>query len=122
MFWPLLLWWGIGYVIFNRSRDLLPRKWFTAAAVSIFLSMFLIVAWYYIWTEAFASENEFINIGSIFFAVPIAQLIGMHVYKAVEPRTFYLILSILFFILFAGMFMWFTFNPPDFPLFIPPSG
>lgn len=121
VFWPLLLWWGIGYVLFKNSKNLSRYKWFTAAAVSAFLSMAVIVAWYYTWTGGFHIESPVIDIGSLFIAVPIGQLVAIHVYRVVEPRMIYLILAGAFFVVFSGMFFLFTFFAPDFPIFIPPT-
>ncbi len=121
VFWPLLVWWILGYIIFKHRKDLDSKKWFTAAAFSIMFSMIFIVAWYYTWVYALHVESSIIDIGSLFIAVPIAQLIAIHLYKVVTPRTLYLILSIVLLMLFSGMFIWFTLNTPDLPLFIPPS-
>lgn len=122
VFWPLLLWWEVGYLIFQNSKSLSLTKWATAAMTSIFFSMAFIVSWYYTWLGAFAIESSIIDIGSLFIAVPIAQLLGIHVYQVVKPRKAYLILATLFFLLFAAMFIVFTFESFDFPIFIPPSG
>lgn len=121
VFWPLLLWWGLGYLIFRNKKMLSRSRWFTAGAISIFISMFFIVAWYYIWSGGLGIENSLTNLSSLFIAVPIGQLVAIHVYRVVKPRTIYLILSSLFLIAFAGMFIWFTFRTPDFPIFIPPN-
>lgn len=121
VFWPLVFWWGLGYLIFKDKKRLSPTKWVTAGTASIFTSMLFIVGWYYTWVYALETESSIIDIGSLFLAVPIAQLIAIHLYKVVKPRTIYFILASLLVILFAGMFIWFTFNTPDLPLFIPPS-
>lgn len=121
VFWPLLLWWGMGYLLFRNKKKLSPAKWFTAGAASIFFSMVFIVSWYYVWVNALNTESAIIDIGSLFIAVPLAQLVAIHIYRVVEPRKIYLLLSVLLLILFAGFFIWFTFSPPDLPLFIPPN-
>ena len=122
VYWPLLLWWTVGYLIFRDRKSLSISKWFTAALVSIIISMVFIVGWYYTWTEAFDVHSSIIDVGSLFIAVPIAQLIAIHVYKAVQPRVVYLLLSIGILLALAGLFVWFIFNQPDVPFFIPPSG
>lgn len=121
VFWPLLLWWGLGYLIFRNKKMLSRSRWFTAGAVSIFISMAFIVAWYYTWTAGFGIESSIIDMGSLFISVPIAQLVAIHIYRIVKPRMIYLILSALFLVAFAGMFICFTLSPPDFPIFNPPS-
>lgn len=121
VFWPLLLWWGFGYLFFQNKEKLSLEKWFTAAGISIFISMVFIVSWYYTWVNGIGIESSIIDIGSLFIAVPIAQLLGIHVYRVVQPRKTYLIIAALFLILFAGMLIWFTFNTPNMPIFIPPN-
>ncbi len=121
VFWPLLLWWGLGYLIFRNKKKLSLTKWLIAGTASIFITMLFIVSWYYTWVYALETESSIIDIGSLFLGVPIAQLIAIHIYKVVQSRTIYLILSVLLLVLFAGMFVFFTFSAPDLPLFIPPN-
>jgi len=121
VFWPLLLWWGLGYLIFRSNKDLSFHKWITAGMSSIMISMLFIVSWYYTWTNGIGIESSIIDIGSLFIAVPIAQLTAIHIYRVVEPRQIYSILSGLLLILFIGMFIGFTFFTPDLPIFIPPN-
>ena len=121
VFWPLLVWWGVGYLIFKDKKNLSPTRWLTAGTASIFISMLFIVGWYYTWVYALETESSIIDIGSLFLAVPLSQLIAIHLYKVVKPRTVYLVLSSVIVVILAGLFVWFTFNTPDLPLFIPPS-
>ncbi len=87
--------------------------------VSVVLSMLIIVGWYYTWTSGLEIESSIIDIGSLFLAVPIAQLIAIHVYRVIEPKLVYLMLTFFFLLILAGMFINFTFNTPNFPIFIP---
>lgn len=119
VFWPLLLWWGVGFLVYRESKHLNLTKWLTAMMVSVVLSMLIIVGWYYTWTSGLEIESSIIDIGSLFLAVPIAQLIAIHVYRVIEPKLVYLILSLFFLLILAGMFINFTFNTPNFPIFIP---
>jgi len=121
VFWPLLLWWGLGYLIFQGSKNLSLNKWIAAGTTSIMFSMLFIVSWYYTWTHGIGLESSIIDIGSLFIAVPLGQLIAIHVYRVIQPRTIYFILSALLLISFAGMFIGFTFFTPDLPIFIPPN-
>lgn len=58
-----------------------------------------------------------IHVGSLFVAVPIGQLLAIHVYRVVQPRRVYQVLSFLLLILFGVMFIYFTFVTPDISLF-----
>lgn len=121
VYWPLILWWGIGFIVFKDKKNLNLSKWIPAGTLSILFGMLFIVSWYYVWRYALRIENEWTNIGSLFIAVPIGQLIAIHVYRVIKSRTFYTILSILLLLLLAVSFAWFTFQTPTFPLFISPS-
>lgn len=121
VFWPLLLFWGIGYLIFRNKKELVLTKWVTAGTASIFISMLIIVGWYYTWVYGLDTESSIIDIGSLYIAVLISQLIAIHLYRVVEPRLIYLILSSLLLLVFAALFVWFTFSPPNLSLFIPPN-
>lgn len=121
VFWPMLLWWGLGYLLFHRNHHLSLVKWSAAAAISIFISMIFIVSWYYTWVNGLATESSIIDVGSLFIAVPLGQLLAIHVYRVVQPRQVYLILSFVFVVLVGAMFIYFTFAAPDLPIFVPPS-
>ena len=120
VYWPMLLWWGIGYLIFREKKQLSPIKWLTAATVSVILTMVIIVGWYYTWTSGIGISNTVIDVGSLFIAVPIAQFVAIHVYRVVQTRRVYQILSMILWLLFAAMFIYFTFVTPDMPIFALP--
>lgn len=119
VFWPLLIWWGVGYLLFKDRKSLSLTPWLVASSVSVFISMVFIVSWYYVLNGALNVETSLTNIISIFIAVPLSQLIGMHVYRVIQPRSIYRVMSILFLIIVGALFIYFTFNAPDLPLFIP---
>lgn len=120
VFWPLLVWWTVGF-IFYKKEGLSFNKWFTAAAAAIFLSMFVIVAWYYIWKGALAVESTAVDLSALFIAVSIGQLVAIHVYRVITPRTLYMVLALLFIAVTGAAFIGFTLAPPDFPIFMPPN-
>lgn len=117
VYWPMMLWWGIGYLIFRNKQQLAPIKWLVAATVSVIVTMGFIVGWYYAWTNGIGISNTLIHVGSLFIAVPIGQLLSIHVYRVVQPRRVYQILSIILWVLFGAMFIYFTFVTPDMPIF-----
>lgn len=121
VFWPLILWWLLGFLLFNRKKNLDFNKWISAAATSILISMAFIVSWYYTWVYGLDTESSIIDIGSLFIAVPISQLVAIHVYKVITPRPIYTIAAGVLLLVFAFLFIWFTFNTPDLSLFIPPD-
>lgn len=121
VYWPLLIWWGAGYFLYKDKKSLSFEKWLPAAAVSILFSMIFISSWYYVWTVAFATESSIIDIGSLFIAVPLGQLIAIHVYRVIKPRAVYWGSAIILLIFIGALFIYFTFAPPNLPFFIPPN-
>ncbi len=83
--------------------------------------MFVIVAWYYIWKGALAVESTAVDLSALFIAVPIGQLVAIHVYRVITPRTLYMVLALLFIAVTGAAFIGFTLAPPDFPIFMPPN-
>lgn len=116
VYWPLLIWWALGYAIAGKKINW--PKWLVAGTTAILLSMVIITSWYYVWTGGLATESSIIDIGSLFLAVPIAQLVGIHIYRVLKPGKFYSILACLLLLAFAGMFIYFSFSPPELPIFI----
>lgn len=121
VFWPLLFWWGTGFLIFRNRKQLSFVKWSTAGMVAIIISMTFIVGWYYTWVYGLGIESSIIDIGSLFIAVPVGQLVGIHLYRVLHPRLIYQLIAILFAIGLGAAFIYFTFVTPDRPIFIPAS-
>lgn len=80
--------------------------------------MAFIVGWYYAWVYGIGIANTVIHVGSLFVAVPIGQLLAIHVYGVIQPRRVYQVLSSLLLILFGVRFIYFTFVTPDLPFLI----
>lgn len=121
IYWPIVLWWGIGFIVFRNSKQLSWLKWLTAATVSLMVIMAFIVGWYYTWVYGVGKSSSLIHMSSLFIAVPIGQLLGIHVYRVVKPRFIYQVISLILFILFGVMFIYFTFAAPDLPIFVIPN-
>src|SRR5690625_2707729 len=49
---PLLIWWIAGYLFFNRKRSLSLSKWALSGTMSLFLSLLIIVSYYFFLREA----------------------------------------------------------------------
>lgn len=118
VYWPLLTWWAVGYLIYKDKKKLDLNKWVVAGTLAIIITMMIITSWYYVWVSALATESSIIDIGSLFIAVPIGQLVGIHTYRVVKARPIYSLISAILLIAFAVMFIYFTFSPADLPLFI----
>ena len=109
----------VGHWVFDLrdKKQLSLIKWLIAATVSIMVIMTFIVGWYYAWLYRIGIANTVIHVGSLFVAVPIGQLLAIHVYGVIQPRRVYQVLSSLLLILFGVRFIYFTFVTPDQPFF-----
>ncbi len=119
VYWPILLYWVAGYILFKRRKNLSYKRWFQAMAISITLSMIIVVVWYYTWKGAFAIEATWVNFSSL-LGVPLSQLIAIHAYRVVKSRWIYFIPSAFVVISIGFMLIYFTYYPPSSPLFISP--
>ena len=119
VYWPILLYWLAGYILFKKRRNLSAKRWFQAMALGITLSMVSIVVWYYTWKGAFSIEATWVNFSSL-LGVPLAQLIAIHVYRVVKPRWIYFIPGVLVVLSLGFMLVYFTYYPTSYPLFISP--
>ncbi len=117
VYWPIVLWWIIGYLVFRDRKKLSAIRWFQAMALSIILSMLIIVLWFYSWGGAIGIEAEWVNFSSL-VSVLIGQLLAIHVYKVVKPRWIYIIPGVFITIALALMVGYFSYYPPDLPMFI----
>lgn len=119
VYWPLLLWWGIGFRLYHAEYKLSLVKWVSSGAVAILISMIGIVGWYYTWVHGLAVTSSVIDVGSLFIAVPIGQWIAIHLYRVMQLRRIYLFLAFVFLVLAGFLFIYFTFSTPERPIFIP---
>lgn len=116
-FYPMLLWWFISFLILSAKEKISAPKWFVACTVSLILSPIIIVALYYINTGAFGLHSLALDIFSLFLGVLIAQFLGLHIYKYKNANIYdlYTAISIIFVIIL--LFTFFTFCPPNYPIF-----
>ena len=120
VFFPITIWSLLGYLIFGRKENVSFAKTIISAAASAILAMLIITSWYYVWESGIGISNSILHVGSIFIAVPIAQLVGIHIYRIIDPKSIYVILAVLMIVVFAVAFVAFSLSPPDMPIFIEP--
>lgn len=118
VFWPILLWWGLGYSILKNKID--KEKWFVSLAISQISCVLFIVSFFYVYTGAFGIESLFLDILSLVLGVIVSQLLAVHIYKYSHPSRFIFYVSISLIIIMACSFIYFTFNPPHIPMFLDP--
>jgi len=110
---PLIIWWG-SYMLINRDVD--KNKWLLGLLISIITSMIFIVAFYYTYTGAFGIELSILDISSLFFGLWLGQYLAMHVYKLDIFVKWYISVGVL--LLIVSLFIVFTVNAPNLPLFM----
>lgn len=119
VYWPTVLWWTAGYLVFKEKKNLSFRRWTQAMAISVFFGLFIIIVWYYLWAGAFDVESSWVNFSSM-ISIPIAQLLAIHVYRVTKPRWIYSAPGVFVMIALSLMLAYFTYNPPMLPLFAVP--
>jgi hypothetical protein len=118
-FWPVLIWWVVGYFIFRKKNSIPAAKWFTSTVVALLTSTLVIVLIFYTYSGAFGIESLAIDIISLLAAIAAGQFLALHFYRR---ATFincncWLYLSIAIIALFIAVFICFTFFAPHIPIF-----
>ena len=119
VYWPTVLWWTAGYLVYKERKKLSFRRWHQAMAISVIFGVFIIVVWYYVWAGAFEVEASWVNFSSM-VSIPVAQLLAIHVYRVSKPRWIYAATGIFIVISLSLMMGYFTYYPPNLPIFISP--
>ncbi|AOR22786.1 DUF6512 family protein [Clostridium taeniosporum] len=113
--YPTIIWYIISYIIFNNII-LDWKKWFSACTISMIISSFIIVIFYYTYTGALGIHSLILDIFSLILGVIIGQYIAFKAYANYDLSNTLLYFSL--FILTVFLFTLFTFIPPKIPLFI----
>lgn len=120
IFWPTLVWWVLGYLIFLRKENIPAARWLCSAAAALFSGPLFITAFYYTYTGAFGFHSLFLDILSFLMGTAVAQLYGLILYPNMKTARSVVTLAVGFIILLGTMFLIFTFFPPQIPLFEDP--
>lgn len=116
-FWPMLIWWFVGYFILSKNIKISITQWFVSCAVAELVCPLVIVSFYYTYTGALGIESLVLDIFSLILGVAIAQGLALHLYKKLKFGPICLYIAIIVLILLATAFTVFTFDPPHIPLF-----
>ena len=117
-FWPMLIWWFLGYFILSKRSTISAAQWFVSCSVAEIVCPLVIVSFYYTYTGALGIESLILDIFSLFLGMATGQLMALHVYKYAKHTTYLLPYAIVILVLMALAFTIFTFCPPHIPLFI----
>ena len=118
-FWPVVLWWSLYYFIKGRARGVNGDKWFFGALVAVWVALLVIPMGYYFYTGAFGVELMWVDILLLLVALALGQVLGLHVYRRGRGVSGNAVLVV--FLLLALLFVWFTFAPPELPIFCDPQ-
>jgi len=112
---PMILWWGLYYIINKEKYNIYKNSWFTGALVSLITSLFMVPFLFYFYTNAFGIEYVLVDILILLIALIIGQCMGLYVYHHTNgiPAGIAISLMIAIVIVFAV----FTIIPPDIPMF-----
>ncbi len=118
-FWPMLVWWIIGYFIIAKKNKISAARWFFPAAIALYSAIIVIIAFFYTYTGAFGFESIFMDIFSLILAIIVGHLMALHFFRRatfINCRCWFYI-AIVLIILLSSLFAVFTFNTPHIPLF-----
>lgn len=121
-FWPILVWWLIGYLLFAQGKPGGLRRAALSCAVCALTCLLFIVAFYYTLRGAFGAESLILDILSLFLGLAVGTSLAIHVYRYSSPGALSAVIAATILIAIAAAFLVFTFSPPHLPIFQdPPS-
>lgn len=114
-YWPMLIWWFLGYFIYRNCIS--ATQWIVSCAVAELVCLLVILSFYYTYTGALGIESLILDIFSLVLGVISGQGLALHVYNHGKFSYCCLYYAIAFLIILAIAFVIFTFIPPHIPLF-----
>ena len=117
-FYPTILWWALGYFLYNKKTNIHINKWISSMVISLIISPIIIVNFYYTYTGALGIESIVLDVFSLILGVFIGQIVAINYYEnsRYSGIIFYILIAI--FIIYTGLLTYFTFYPPNIPIFI----
>ena len=114
----LVAWWTIYY--FVKQDSIWANTWFTAALISLVISMISVPLLFYFYTQAFGIESVIVDVLLLLISLSIGQLVGLVFYKNGEgiPSSW----SVLIMVFIVAMCALATICPPHLPLFYDEMG
>ncbi|HEX3047752.1 MAG TPA: DUF6512 family protein, partial [Bacillota bacterium] len=116
-FWPMLIWWLAGYLLYKKMNEISAAQWFVSGAVAQMICPVVIVSFFYTYTGALGIESIILDIFSLFLGVAAGQGLALHFYQKAKINHYGLYVALLVLILLATAFTVFTFSPLHIPIF-----
>lgn len=117
-YWPVMVWWALGYVLYRQEGIVSSVQWITAAAVSVLIGPAFIVSFYYTYTGAFGVHFLPLDILSLLAGLALSQVAALHILRYATLRNTWFCVSMGIIALLGFAFFQFTFYPPHIPLFM----
>ncbi len=113
--WPIILWWSLYYILNGEKNNIDKNKWFTSALLSLLVALISIPLMYYFYTGALGVESLIVDIIILFLSIAFGQLLAFYYYEYGNGINYIIPILIMIFIIY--IFMYFTFNPLNLPIF-----
>ena len=117
MFFPFIIWWIIIYKMNSNKYKISFQTWIFTASISLFVAPLSVVFLYYGYTGTTGFESGFIDILIAFISYFIALSLASHLLNYLEPSKWATITLVVLIVMVTIMFIVFTDNSPDFPIF-----
>lgn len=117
IFWPMIIWWSVGYFILKRKIPVSATNWFVSCTVALLVNPLVIISFFYSYTGAFGIESLFLDIFSLFLSLILGQILALHIYKYAKIKHGFLYVSIFIIVLLVVFYTISTFSPVHIPLF-----
>ncbi len=116
-FWPVLLWWLAGYLLWKKKPGFNAANWVTGCAVAEFICPLVIAGFYYLYNGSLGIESLALNILALFLGVLLAQCLALHIYNHARCGLACVVASLTVLIVMVILYTVFTFTAPNIPLF-----
>ncbi|MDD4773199.1 MAG: DUF6512 family protein [Eubacteriales bacterium] len=117
MFFPFLLWWIAIYKINNIKCKTTLNTWIVSASISLVAAPVSVVLLFYSYTGAFGIESVFVDMLLAFICYFIALSIASHFLKYSTPDKWATFIAVIIIVIIFFLFVVFTINPPELPIF-----
>ena len=117
-FYPTILWWVLGYFLYNNKINIHINKWISSMIISLIISPIIILTFYYTYTGALGIESIVLDVLSLVLGVFIGQIVAINYYENYNYSPIIFGVLVVIFIIYTFALTYFTFYPPKLPIFI----
>lgn len=118
VFWPILVWWLVGYLTIGRKARYPLGKAAVSCAVTEIVALLIVLSFFYTYTGALGVESLIVDIASLLLALFAAILLAVHIVTRRSPGRLSACIAILLILGLMAVFVYFTVSAPHLPLFL----